>query len=410
MANHDRASGRRRVLVVSPPTFGRSVGAAAKDIFETVDLLQDMGHTVSFYGISSPGQDEMLVKEFALTHAVPVHMFVPGMDRWLHWLSFVLFKSFGYVDRASYVFGQLINDAAFKEHVRAVRPDVILFFCSYGWPVAEFAAREGIPCIFRSHNYEPDFFWESLSGLESAYPTNWVRYIAKVIGERNAVMSSNAVASLPFEGMRHYRKWKRDSVFIFTLTFPRHALHTAWVHREKKPIDVFYLGASYLVSFHVRGAVELIERIAPEVERRAPGEFVFHICGSKLPEPLQKKCDGSVLIYEGYVPDLDAFLERMDVGAFPVYTGKVMKGKVFESLARAFPIVIPSNCLGGYALRDKEEVLMAETSLEFVEAILSLSDDTFRERLSDGASRFAVEHFSKDRLVSVLEEIFSRVI
>jgi hypothetical protein len=396
-----------KILVVSPPTFGAAVGGAAKDIYGTIELLNDMGHEVHLYVIGTRGQDDVLIKEFSATHGVPVHVFMPVLNNWMQWLWWVLFKSFGYVDRASYVFGQLIEDATFLKHVEKWKPDRMMFFCSYGWPIAQFARKQSIPCVFRSHNYEPDFFWEALTHGEMANPLNWVRYAAKIVGERSAARFSDVIASIPFDGVRHYREWGHTSIFILTLTYPFRSLRDPWVHAEKTPLHVFYLGASYRVRFHLRGAQELIEHIAPEVERRAPGQFVFHICGAKLPASLQKMCDGKRVIYEGYVPDLEKFMDEMDIGAFPVYTGTSMKGKVFESLCRAFPVVIPTNCLGGYDLVHDKEVLMAENTKEFVRAIMSLADERTRHRLSAGAAAFSSKLLGKDTLLKTLSTVLS---
>ena len=396
-----------KILVVSPPTFGKSSGAAAKDTFATIELLKSLGHDVELYAIGAPGQHEPLISSLSRTHGVLVHIFMPQMKSWGDWLSKVFFTSIAYADRAAYVFAQLIENPEFIAHVDAWKPDTILFFCSYGWPVAQFARGRAIPTVFRSHNYEASFFWESLTLSEMLSPFNWIRYAAKRMGEKKAVLFASVTATLPFEEIWRYKKWKPQSIFVFTLTFVHEGMRPAGVHAHKKPLDVFYLGASYLVSFHLRGARALIEDIAPEIERLAPGAFRFHICGSKLPADLQKKCDGKSVVYEGYVEDFEAFMGTMDIGAFPVWTGKVMKGKVFESLGRAFPVVIPHNCLGGYTLQDTREVLMAETPQEFVQAILRLKDDTLREALSVGAAAFASQHFSKEILMSTLRTILS---
>lgn len=392
------------ILVVSPPTFGPSVGGAAKDIFAMVPLLKEMGHTVSFYAIGTAAQHQPLIDEFSRDAGVPVRVFMPRLGDIRHWVSYVLFKDYAFADRASYVFGQLVEDAAFIEYVSEFRPDVIMHFCSYSWPVAQFASGVGVKGVFRSHNYEPSFFWESLTYREMTYPSNWIRYAAKVKGESNAVRYSHAIATIPFGDVWRYRRWKAQKIFLVTLTYLPDALASSWVHEKKQPIDVFYLGASYRVRFHERGARTLIEDIAPAVMQAAPGRFRFHICGAKLPKDLVSRCDGEHVIYHGYVPDLDSFLNDMDVGAFPVYTGKVVKGKVFESLCRAFPIVIPKNCLAGYALSHKREVMMAETTSEFVAAIVALGDDALRKQLSEHAAQFAARHFSKDALTRVISQ------
>jgi len=68
------------------------------------------------------------------------------------------------------------------------------------------------------------------------------------------------------------------------------------------------------------------------------------------------------LIYEGYVDDFEEFMARMDIGAFPVFTGSTIKGKIVESLCRAFPSVLTKNCLGMYDLKDGREVIIRNIS------------------------------------------------
>jgi glycosyltransferase involved in cell wall biosynthesis len=298
----------------------------------------------------------------------------------------------------------LVQDEKFLTHVELFKPDALVHFCSYSWPVARFAKSHGIPAVFRSHNYEPSFFWEELESVARWNPVNWIRYMAKRRGERNAVKCTSAVATIPFADIWRYRAWKPDGIFPLTLTYLPQSLRDPHMHEGKKPLDVFYLGASYRVSFHLRGAAMLVEDIAPRVLARAPGAFRFHICGAKLPQYLVEKCDGVNIIYEGYVPDLEKFLEGMDIGAFPVFTGKVMKGKVFESLARGFPIVIPRVCMAEYELAQGKEVLLAESVDEFVEAIVTLKSDEKRAALSRGAHAFATEHFSHETLTKSLSQ------
>ncbi len=395
-----------KILVVSPPTFGKNVGGAAKETFGNIDLLVAMGHEVTLYAIGAPGSTHgPLIEQFEREHNVTVRISTPDLSNWGRYFSRIFTKSFGYLDRAAYVFDHMINDPEFQTYIKEWKPDAAFFFCSYAWPVSPYLRAQGVPTILRSHNYEPDFFWESLNPSEWFNPLNWIRYGAKVIGEHHAVVYSDATASLPFDGMEYYHKWKKENIFVHTISYPYKGLRGPWVHRGKRPIDIMYLGASYLVRFHLRGAEELIRNIAPEVNRRAPGRFRFHILGSKMPAHVAALCDGKSIIYEGYVEDFDAFLEGMDAGAFPVYTGKVIKGKVFESMARAFPIVIPQNCLGGYVLKDKDEVLMAENTEEFVQAILSLQDDDLRLKISTGAAEFAKKDFSYEALTANLAEI-----
>lgn len=390
-----------KILVVTPACHFASIGAAQRDIYAGLVLLQKLGHTVALHTIDSPAQDRAGLQSWCERLGIEVNFFQPknsGAARLARLLAApALF------DGSADVFAQLVRDQSWQHFIQRFEPEAIISFCSYSWPVLRYAQERGIRALFRSHNFEPSFFWEALAGKAKWSPLNWLRYLAKYAAEYKAGRSANAVGTLPVEQMRLYRRWNQ-AVAVLSLLFLPECLRPPQVAAGKSPLDVFYLGASYNVVFHRRGAEVLIKDIAPRVLARAPGAFRFHICGAKLPPALVARCQGDI-IYEGYVPDLDGFLAQMDIGAFPVFTGKTMKGKVFESLARSFPLVIAANCRGGYELNDNQEVSLANSTEEFVEQIIALRDVNQRRQLAAGAHRFAQSHFSEGKIVQVLNQL-----
>lgn len=394
-----------KILVVTPACHFSNIGAAQRDIYAAIAILQKMNFEVALYTIDSRAQEPVVLKSVADKYKIDLRTFLPARSNWPRFkrtlLEPVLF------DGAAYVFGQLVRDSVFLEYLKNYQPDCIFSFCSYSWPIFKLAKKMGIHSVFRSHNFESSFFWESLGAVEKINPLNWLRVLSKYCGEYLALKYADKVGTLPFEQVNIYKKWKSSGVEILTLLFLPGSLRQPNVHAEKDCLDLFYLGASYNVVFHLRGAQLLIENIAPRVSAMAPGKFRFHICGSKLPALLVKQCRGDI-IYEGYVPDLESFMQSMDAGVFPAMTGKTMKGKVFETLARAFPMIIPANCLGGYNLRDDKEVLLADTVELFVEKILLLADVKIRTELSNNAYNFAQKEFSGQKIVSVVSNLLSK--
>jgi len=59
------------------------------------------------------------------------------------------------------------------------------------------------------------------------------------MGEKNAVIYSTATATLPFVGMRWYHKWKKEGIYEFPIIFSSLAIRGGFVHKGKKPLDVF---------------------------------------------------------------------------------------------------------------------------------------------------------------------------
>lgn len=392
-----------KILIITPACHFQNRGAAQHDIYATIQMLKEMGHVVALYTIASPAQAQSVLDTLKIELGIEIKTFLPDANRFT-WLRRALVQ-WALFDRAADVFAQLVKDKEFKNYVGAFKPDRIFSFCSYSWPVLKYGKENGIKTIFRSHNFEASFFLEALNPQDYYKPTNYLRWFAKYLGEKKAVQCADAVATLPFAEMNLYRRWKKSGVFNFTLTFLGSVIQPPRINHDKKPLDLFFLGASYNIIFHLRGAKLLIEEIAPRVLAIAPGQFRFHICGGKLPDYLVQKCNQDTIVYEGYVPDLNSFLTQMDAGVFPVMTGKTMKGKVFESLSRGFPIVIPRLGLGGYELRPDEDILIADTVETFVSQILRLADPGLRERLTANAYAFARREFSTEAVGAVLRQV-----
>lgn len=394
----------KKIVIITPACHFKNAGAAQRDIYSTIASLQKLGHQVVLYTIGSPEQDQSTLNGLAVKYQIPVSVFTPKATFWSRISSMIMNPSL--FDGAAFVFDQLCKNQDFLDYLKHEKIDCIFSFCSYSWPVLKLGKKLNIRTIFRSHNFESSFFWESLEYKQKLNPLNWLRVFAKYFGEKNAVHWADAVGSLPFEQIKKYYFWKKEAIKVLTLTFLPESLRPPKVNAGKVPLDLFYLGASYNVIFHLRGAEMLIEQVAPKILALTKGEFRFHICGSKLPQRLVEKCKDGV-IYEGYVENLENFLNGMDAGVFPVMTGKTMKGKVFESLARAFPVVMSKNCLGGYNLVNGEQFLLADTVEEFVQKILSLRDLQLRKHLAEGAHSLALREFSEDAIQSVLRNLVS---
>lgn len=395
----------KKILVITPATHFKNQGAAQKDIFATVKMLKELGYEVALYTIHSPAQfADLIVKQYQ-SLGVQVNFFEPK-NKILNWLKRVVGQP-ALFDRAAAVFADLVATKEFKKQVTEFSPNLIFSFCSYSWPVLKFAQGQGIKSIFRSHNFESSFFWEALSLGQKYNPLNWLRFLVKWCGEYLACRYADKIATLPFGEIDKYEKWQPGKTTVWTLAFLAESIRPPREASFKAPLDLFFLGASYNVVFHRRGVELLITKIAPAVLAAAPGKFRFHICGGKLPEYLAKQCDGEFIIYEGYVPDLEDFLSHMDAGVFPVMTGRTMKGKIFETLCRAFPMVIPTIGRGGYQLRHDKEVLLADSVSAFTEQILRLTDPELRYSLSKTAAAFADQEFTdkvlKNQIKGILE-------
>lgn len=394
----------KKVLVVTPACHFSNPGGVQEDVYATIRLLQTLGHDVALYTVDSPQQSQEILEHVRKTTAIDVRTFRPDLTRMGEWIAACL-REPALFDRGAYPLKLLSENAAFREYAAGF--DVVLAFCSYAWPVLKAGTEMGKKTILRSHNFESEFFWEALSIQERGNPANWLRRFAKYRGERLAVRYADVTGSLRFREMALYEKWKPGTIKDFTLAYLPPLVHGPRIQKTDGPLDIFYLGASYNVTFNRRGAEVMLRDIAPPVHLAAPGAFRFHICGGKLPEDLRALCDGKGTIYEGYVEHLEPFLEKMDAGVFPIFTKvRSVRGKIFGSICRAFPTILTRIGAGEYPFVDGRHVLYAETPEEFVTRILELRDAQLRKRLSEGAAEYSEREFSQTALLGQLRSMF----
>lgn len=395
-----------KILVVTPACHFSRPGGAQEDMYAAIALMQSMGHEVGLYTLHSPSQSEDMLETIRMKYGIPVFSFLPDLSDHARWIKNVL-REPSLFDRAAYPFELMARNSAFRDELK--RWDVVFPFCSYAWPVLRAGKRAGIKTVFRSHNYEPTFFWEALEPLQKLHPLNWLRRAAKRRSERLSVKYGDVTATTRLREIAWYESLKPNTIRELTLTYLPPLVRGPRPQKTAGPLDLFYLGASYNVSFHRRGVEVLLREVMPILRREAPGAFRLHVLGGKLPEALKALCDGTSAICEDYVPDLEAFLEKMDIGVFPVLTGRSIKGKVFGSICRAFPTVIPQIGASGYPLEDGKHVLYAETGEEFAAALLRLRDPELRAVLSAGAAEIAQREFSHAAVRKQMERVLEGV-
>jgi len=178
---------------------------------------------------------------------------------------------------------------------------------------------------------------------------------------------------------------------------------------EISPLRVFSMGASYNIE-HNRAQLEFIAReIVPRIRQAASGQFEFHIMGSKVPPELLALAADD-LIFDGYVEDIDAHLAGMHIALSPRLYGTGMQQKVFEPLARGFPVVTHCKALAGYPFIAGEDCLIAEDANSFASALLELRSTERRRMLGQNAYNRSVELFSRERMDRTVHQILELAI
>lgn len=397
-----------KVLVTTPPFFIPPRGACEHDRLLGILQLGRLGHEVLVFSFLPTWQDQRIIEAAQSYLGCPVKFIdyrpvppntLPGA--WHRILGLATRPAL--LDGSAFVYA---NESVFRSYRKVLRnwhPDVAWLDYTNLWPLLEVAEAEGVPTIVRSINYEPQHNLDERGRSLS----NYVRYFGKYLSERASIQGACAFAAItPVDCEDYLRLGRTDCVVLPLRGLPE------WIRPPrpasvKSPLDVFFFGSNYLVP-HNRAAFEFIVRqIVPEIRRSAPGEFIFHLLGAKLPADLAFQGAPDIRVH-GYVDELETFLSRMDIALIPSLYGRGMQQKIFEPLCRAFPLVVSRRGLAGYPVVPGEHALVADNLDGYVRELLSLRDANTRERLSRGASVFASQHFNVDRLNGTVTTLLNR--
>jgi hypothetical protein len=175
-------------------------------------------------------------------------------------------------------------------------------------------------------------------------------------------------------------------------------------YRDSRPLHVLFTASTFSVTHNREGAEKVFSEIAPKLEKEAPGEFVLHVTGAKLPEEDIKKLPPNVR-YEGYIPDFSAFMKTMDIAITQSLGIVGMHGKLFGPVAYGIPTVTQSFALAGFPFKDWEHLLFGESPDEVVKKLLSLRDKAVREKVGRAGRALAERLFSRPVLQDILKTV-----
>ncbi len=391
---------RRKILIVMGPFSGKAWGAGQQDSYNLIKLLTELDCEISLISYDYLTNYEFVNKFKEAGARVFVFPLKTGIS-----ISRLL------VDSANQPFFKLCENKDFKKLFENIQPETVIGIQTFTFPVLDFARRKNIFTIMRSQNLEYKHYLDMLTKRQFFNSLNYFFYFSKYLSERHSAINSSLVFAISPTELAVYKKWNSHSELLPLCSLYEKIKNPAdRLNKVHDKINLFYAGASYNILPHLKGAEFLIEKIMPALESGGYDDFKLHIIGSKLPQKLVNKCDGQRIIYRGYIDNYEAVLEEMDIGVFPVFTGRGMKQKIFEAIARGFPVVAPKKALGGYRLKNQENILFADDCSGFVSNIIKLKDKKERERISYGAYEFAKENFDKDSYVRILKNSLSEII
>jgi glycosyltransferase involved in cell wall biosynthesis len=140
-------------------------------------------------------------------------------------------------------------------------------------------------------------------------------------------------------------------------------------------------------------ATQILPRVAAEIP-----QYEFHLAGAaceKLPGYISQQ---PRVRLAGFVPDLQAFLSRMQIALLPLRLGAGIKIKVLEAMAAGLPVVTTPVGAEGIEVQDGVHFLVGSTAEELSRhAIVLLRNPGLRVQVGERAREFIQHNYDFEK-------------
>ena len=400
---------RKKILVVTAKFPFGSRGADQQDRADGIRHLIRYGYEVRVVVKTPTNHDSELTEQFSKELGIPLipipYKYVPRLLNLQKAREIVkrILNPF-YWDGASYEYFEPEIQSKVKKEIKEWKPDLVWFDHTYLWPLYKHAKRKGIPIISRSINFEPSHFLQE----DGKTIFNLILYLPKLLSEWLVIKKSDTFFSITPKEEKTYKKLGGKNVINLPLRGLPKCIKEKHEMREGK-LHVFFMGSAYTVHHNKEALEFFVKEIAPEVERRAPREFIFHVLGAKLPKDMEQFIDDNTVVYDGLV-DPEVALPSLDIAVTPSLFGAGMQQKIFEPACRGIPSVVSSRGIAEYPFLDGEHMIFAENKDGFVDGIIRLRDKALREKLSRNSIALCKRIFSQEVIDTIIKKELERLL
>jgi len=396
----------KKILVITPKFPIPTTGACEQERLAGILQLQRLGWEVRIVARAFNWQDKNEINQWSKDSGIAVDLVDYEFIKNKNWRAKIKrIMQPKYWDGAAYEYGLPAMQSAVARLVEEFQPDIAWFDYTYLWPLYKIFQKKKIPIVTRSINFEPTHFLQE-DGISFL---NILKFLPKFLSELKVIGQSDYLFAITPKEEQLYRKLGAKNI----ATLPLRSLPLLLADKreivDKKVLHLFFMGASYNVHHSRKAAEFIIKKIAPAVTRKAPGKFIFHLVGKKLPSDLARLCVGNIKV-EGFIENLAEFLNKIDIALVPSLMGAGMQQKIFEPLCLGIPTVTSPRGLVGYSFQDEEHLLLAKTKGEFVEQILRLQDGELKKKLSRRAMRQSRELFSQNKLNEIIQHGLNNIL
>ena len=158
--------------------------------------------------------------------------------------------------------------------------------------------------------------------------------------------------------------------------------------------DILFIG-SFQHPPNADAVIYFAEQIFPSILARLPG-LKFYIIGDKAP-PEVVALSSEEIVLTGLQPNVQPYFDNIKLSVAPLRYGAGVKGKINQSMGFGVPVVATTVAVEGMALKDHEDVMIADKAEDFAAAVVNLyQSETLWTQLSSRAIQKTRATYSRE--------------
>jgi polysaccharide biosynthesis protein PslH len=291
---------------------------------------------------------------------------------------------------------------AVANRVRVFRPDVIHVEQLQALANCRVAVADGVPLLLRMQNVESELWTQVAQSHWKRRPMQ-VESMRLKRAEQQALVTSDAVTTLTERDSDTFRSWVNQSVAARIQCI-------APTFAEVLPSAAPVLGTPALALSgstgwwpNAQGGRWFFDSVWPSVHRAMPGAHA-HIFGG---EPM---LGPNVHSHSAPADSIDAFPANA-IAVVPLHVASGIRMRILEAWARGLPVIATSVAARGLAVHNYQELVIADTPQQFVDALHRLTNDVaLRAHLIAHGRTYLRRHHDENTVTQALIERYSGAI
>jgi sugar transferase (PEP-CTERM/EpsH1 system associated) len=297
---------------------------------------------------------------------------------------------------------------AIEKELRQFNYDVVV--CDFLTPSVNLPQALSAPAVLFQHNVEA-IIWErhyqnEMNKLKKAYFFNQWRKMHNY--ERKACQrfdSVVAVSDVDRDRMRNEFAVER----VYDIPTGVDTAYFTPAQSAPNPYELVFTGSMDWLP-NEDAIVYFSEEILPLIAAEIP-DISLTVVGRNPTDRLLALADANPRInITGRVDDVRPYIDSAAAYVVPLRIGGGTRLKIYEAMAMAKPVVSTTVGAEGLAVRNGQDLLLADAPLAFAQAVVAvLQEKDFAQRLGQAAREVVCEQFGWQRTASAFAQICERV-